>query len=274
MSTTAAARSQSPGSGDWKETIGRVGLVGKGALYTVVGVLAVQLAAGDASRDTTKNGAIEWIAAQPFGKFLLVGLTVCLFALAAWRLLDAAVGDPVEGREASDRAKFAVKGLLYLSLAVGALTTTIANWSGGGSSSAGSTSGGRQQTTATVLGWPAGRWIVAAAGLAVIAYALYVFKLHAVDERFLQRVSVSADSVVAKLGRLGYAARSVVFLVVGYFLFQAGLTYQAGTTKGLSGALQEISGKGWGQWLLWAVALGLFSYGLFTLAEARYRRAA
>ena len=273
MSTTTAARSQSTGSGDWKETIGRLGLVGKGALYTVVGVLAVQLAAGNASRDTTKSGAIEWIAAQPFGKFLLVGLTACLFALAAWRLLDAAVGDPVEGSEASDRAKFAVKGLLYLSLAVGALSTTIANWSGGGSSAGGSTSG-RQQATATVLGWPAGRWIVAAAGLAVIAYALYVFKLHAIDERFLQRLTVSADSAVAKLGRLGYAARSVVFLVIGYFLFQAGLTYQAGTTKGLSGALQEISGKGWGQWLLWAVALGLFSYGLFTLAESRCRRAA
>ena len=274
MSATNATRIDSPGRGDWKETIGRVGLVGKGVLYTVIGVLAIQLALGDASGDTTKNGAIEWIAAQPLGKFLLVALTISLFALAAWRLLDAAVGDPVEGSEASDRAKFAVKGVLYLSLAVGALSATIANWNGSGSSSGGSGSGGQQQATATVLEWPAGRWIVAAAGLAVIAYALHVFKKHTIDEGFLQRVSVAADSAVARLGRLGYAARSVVFLVIGYFLVQAGLSYQPGKTKGLSGALQEISGKGWGQWLLLAVAVGLFAYGLFTLAESKYRRAA
>ena len=275
MSATATSSAYSPGRGDWKETLGRIGLVGKGVLYTVIGLLAVQLAVGDASRDTSQNGAIEWLAAQPAGKFLLVALTVALFALAAWRLLDAALGDPVEGSDASDRAKFAVKGLLYLSLAVGALSATVANWSGGGSSSGnGSGSGGQQKATATVLEWPGGRWIVAAAGLAVIGYAVHVFKKHAMDEEFLQRISVARDGAIATLGRFGYAARSVVFLVIGYFLIQAGLTYEPGTTKGLSGALQEISGKGWGQWALWAVALGLFAYGLFTLAESKYRRAA
>ncbi len=276
-SRTTPSSTTSPGRGDWKETLGRVGLVGKGVVYSVIGLLAIQLATGDASGDTTKNGAIEWIATQPFGKFLLVALTISLFALAAWRLLDAAMGDPVEGSEASDRAKFGVKGLLYLSLASGALTATIANWSGGGGSSGGGSGSGdsnQQQAAATVLEWPGGRWIVAVAGLAVIGYAIYNFKKHTVDEEFLQRMSVSADGWVSKLGRAGYAARSVVFVVIGYFLVQAGLTYEPGETKGLSGALQAISGESWGQWLLWAVALGLLSYGVFTVAEAKYRRAA
>jgi hypothetical protein len=271
------ATARSPQRGDWKETLGRVGLVGKGVLYSVIGFLAIQLAAGDASTDTTHNGAIEWIAAQPLGKFLLVGLTVSLFALAAWRLLDAVVGDPVEGSEPSDRAKFAVKGLIYGALATGALTATVANWNGSssGSSTGGSSgSGTNQQAAATVLEWPAGRWIVTAAGLAVIGYAIYIFKKHVVDEQFLERVSVTSDSWVAKLGRFGYAARSIVFVVIGYFLAQAGITYEPGKTRGLSGALQEISGEGWGQWLLWAVAAGLLAFGIFTIAESRYRRAA
>lgn len=46
---------------------------------------------------------------------------------------------------------------------------------------------------------------MAVAGLAVIGYAIYNFKKHTVDEEFLQRMSVSADGWVAKLGRAGLA---------------------------------------------------------------------
>lgn len=266
-------RTGTASSGDWKETMGRVGLVGRGVLYSVIGLLAIQLALGDASQDPSQSGAIEWIAEQPLGKFLLVALTISLFCLAGWRLLDAVVGDPVEGSEGSDRAKYAVKGVVYLSLAIGALSATIANWSGGGSGGGSSGESGNQQATATVLEWPGGQWIVTGVGLATIGYAIYVFKKHTVDEDFLQRLSLGRNAEwVERLGRLGYAARSVIFLVIGYFLTQAGLTYEPDKTKGLSGALQEISGKGWGQWLLIAVAAGLLAFGLYSLAEAKYRR--
>lgn len=273
MTSTTRPGGTGTGNQDWKETMGRVGLVGRGVMYSVIGLLAVQLALGDASQDASKNGAIEWIAGQPLGKFLLVALTISLFALAGWRLLDAVVGDPVEGSEVSDRAEFALKGAIYLSLAVGALSATVANWSGGGGGSgSGSGSSGNQQATATVLEWPAGQWIVAAVGLGVIGYAFYTLKKHVLDEEFRQRLAVTGDGWVTNLGRAGYAARSVIFLVIGYFLVQAGLNHEAGKTKGLSGALQEISGKGWGQWLLFAVAAGLLAYGLFSLAEAKFRR--
>lgn len=282
MTTLTARGVSSPGRGDWKETLGRVGLVGKGVVFAVVGFLALQLALGDASQDTGKNGAIEWIASQPLGKFLLVALTVSLFALAAWRLLDAVVGDPVEGDEASDRAKYAIKGLFYVSLAISALSATVSNWSGsgsggsgsGGSGGSGGSEGQSKQATATVLEWPGGRFLVIAGGLAIIGYALHLFKKHAIDEGFLQRMDIGTDSWLSTLGRFGYGARSIVYVVIGWFLFQAGVTYEAGKTKGLSGALQELSGKGWGQLVLFGVAVGLIAYGVFAMAEAKYRRAA
>jgi hypothetical protein len=260
------------GGGDWKETLGRVGLVGKGVLYSSIGLLAIQLALGSTGGpEADQQGAIEWVAQQPFGRFLLVLLTISLFALAAWRLLDAAVGDPVEGGEASDRAKFAVKGLVYLSLAIGAVSTTIDTWEGTASSSGGDST---QETTAAVLGWPGGRWIVAIAGLALIAYAIHTFKAHVIDERFLRRLDVGGDSWIDTAGRWGYAARSVVYVVIGWFLFQSGITYQAGESKGISAALHAIAGEGWGRVVLWGVAVGLLAFGVFTLAEARHRRAA
>ncbi|HSP02433.1 MAG TPA: DUF1206 domain-containing protein [Acidimicrobiales bacterium] len=258
-------------NGDWKETMGRIGLVGRGVMYAVIGLLAIQLALGNDSQEASNSGAIEWIAQQPLGKFLLIALTISLLCLAAWRLLDAAVGDPVEGDEPSDRAEYAIKGVVYAALAVGALSATISNWNGDSGSGGGSGDSQNQEAAATVLEWPAGQWIVTAVGLGIIGYAIYMFKKHVMDEEFLQRLSTSKDWV-EKLGRGGYAARSAIFLVIGWFLTQAGLTHEAGETKGLSGALQEISGRSWGQLLLLAVAVGLLAFGLFSLAEAKYRR--
>ena len=165
----------SPGRGDWKETLGRVGLVGKGVLYVVIGILAIQLAlGGGSSAAADQNGAIEWVGSQPFGKFLLVALTAALFALAVWRLLDAAIGDPVEGEDPQHRAKFAVLGIFYLTLAVAAATATVANWTGSsGDSQGGGGNASKQKATGFVLDWPTGRWIVVAVGLVVIGFAVY-----------------------------------------------------------------------------------------------------
>jgi hypothetical protein len=255
----------------WKDRLGRIGLAGRGVLYGVVGLLALQLAFGSPDEEASTQGAMAWIAERPFGKFLLVALTVSLFALAAWRFLDAAVGDPVEGDESSDRVRFAAKGVVYLLLAVAALSTTAANWSAGSSSSGSGQT--EQRATDTVLDWPMGQWIVAAAGLALIGYAVYMFKRHAMDATFMERLA-SASDAVERLGRAGYAARSVVWTVVGVLLVQAALSYDPEQAGGLSTALQELAEASWGRLLLIAVAAGLFAFGAFCVAEARFRRAA
>lgn len=271
----SAAHVRSPGRGDWKETLGRVGLVGRGVLYAVIGLLALQLAFGD-SANASQAGAIEWLGSRPFGKVLLVALTLALFAMAAWRFLDALLGDPVEGSEASDRARFVVSGVIYLSFAIASLTATIANWSGQGTQPATQPGSGQseQKATAVVLDWPAGRWIVAIAGLALIGYAAWKVKRHEVDEKFMERLDVGRSTPIEAFGRLGYLARSIVWAIVGIFLVHAAWTYDAQEAKGLSGALQTLAGSGWGRVLLVLVAVGLVAFGAFNIAEAKHRRAA
>jgi hypothetical protein len=256
----------------WKDRMGRIGLAGRGVLYAIVGLLALQLALGSADEEASTDGAMAWIAERPFGKFLLVALTISLFALAAWRFLDAAVGDPVEGDDASDRVRFAAKGVVYLALAVTALSITAANWNAGSSSSSGGSST-EQRAADTVLDWPMGQWLVALGGLALIGYAVYMFKRHAIDVTFMERLANGSDAV-ERLGRAGYAARSVVWTVIGILLVQAAVTYDAEQAGGLSTALQELAEAPWGRVLLIVVAIGLFAFGGFCLAEARFRRAA
>jgi hypothetical protein len=252
-----------------------VGLVGRGVLYGVIGLLALQLAFGD-SANASQAGAIEWVGSQPFGKVLLVALTLSLFALAAWRFLDALLGDPVEGSEAKDRARYIVSGVIYLSFAVASLTATIANWSDKGTqpSSQPGTGQGQQKATAVVLDWPAGQWIVALAGLVLIGYAAWKVKRHVVDEKFMERLDVTDSPAIETFGRLGYLARSIVWAIVGIFLVHAAWTYDPQEAKGLSGALQSLAGSGWGRVLLVLVAVGLMAFGAFNLAEAKHRRAA
>jgi len=261
---------------DWKDPIGRLGLVGQGVVATIIGLLAIRIAIGEKDEAATSEGAVAWLADQPLGKFLLVALTVALFALALWRFLCAAMGDPVEGSAPKDRLKYAVLGVLYLLLAVSTLGITIANWTGSGDEADNEQSGdeGSQTAASTLFDWPAGRWLVGLLGVAVIGYAAYNFHKQVVKKEFAERLDADEGSWVVRLGRVGYGAQSLVYAVVGYFFIQAAIAFKSTTAKGPSGALIELADTTAGKVLLWIIALGLFAYGIFCIAEAKYRKAA
>ena len=260
---------------DWQSTVARTGLAAKGVLYAALGILAINVAAGDAASQTaSKRGAIELVASQPFGQWLLGILTAGLFALAIWQVLLAFRGDPVEGSEPKDRAKYAGKAVVYFGTASTALGILFANWNAAGGGGGAS----QQQAASVVMGWPGGPWLVGALGLAVIAVAVYQFNKNARHREFMQRMSVSrmsakVRSAVEKAGRAGYASRAIVLAIVGTFLVIAALQHDPQEAIGLSGALAALAGRTWGQAVLWFVAIGLFLFGCFSFAEAKYRRA-
>ena len=273
--THATTRAQER-AGGVRTKVARVGLVGMGLLYALLGVLAINVATGDRAT-ASRTGAVQAVAQAPFGRFLLIGLTAALIALVIWKATQAIAGDPVEGSDASDRIKYVFKALLFGTAALSAVAILIANW-GFSASVPGSGSGtgaNQQQATALVMGFPGGRWIVMVVGLAAVGLGCYQIFRNTVKCEFMERLHVSGDKerVVAAFGRLGYAGSGAVTIGVGVFLFLAGMQYDPDNVKGPSGLLAELAGNGWGQLALWLIALGLLAYGLFALAEARYRRA-
>lgn len=74
----------------------------------------------------------------------MIVLAVGLVALVLWKASQAVAGDPVDGSEATDRAKYAVKAFLYAGSAATAVTILIANWSSGSSGSSSSDGGSRR----------------------------------------------------------------------------------------------------------------------------------
>jgi Domain of Unknown Function (DUF1206) len=261
----------------WRDPLGRAGLATRGALYIVLGILAIQFARGEVGGEqVNQTGAFETVAQQPFGKVLLILMVLGLLALTVWRLIQAFVGDPIEGEEAKDRVKFVGKAIIYGVLTGTAIKVTIDAWSAGPDQTAAQNAGDQQQqqTTSTLFDLPAGRLIVAAIGLVLIGVALYHAWHHVVQASFMKRIaapSEKAGTVIEGLGRFGYAARSVVFLISGIFFLVAAVQYDPNESRGLSGSLQELAQHSWGRVVLWATAVGLFCFGLFCLAESRYR---
>ncbi len=268
---------------DWRSKLARGGLVAKGVLYGALGWLAIQMASGDAAGDAaTKQGAIELVASQPMGQVLLGLLTFGLFALAIWQIILVVTGDPVDGREPSDRAAYAAKAFIYFGTAATAFAIMAPQWGLGTFGSAGS--GGRDEasqdrTAAMIMSWPGGRWIVAVIGVAVVGFAAYQLLQHGVDSQFMRRLDRgrmrgTVATQVERAGRWGYSARAIALGIMGVFFVVAAIQHDPAEAVGLSGALQAMAAQPWGPVVLWAVAVGLVLYGAFCIAEAKYRRAA
>ncbi len=223
MTTTSTRTSASPGSGageTWTERLARFGLLGKGVVHAVVGLLALQIGlSGSSSENASTQGALEWIADRPFGVPALWVVGLSLLALTVWRGITTVTGDPVEDDDGWYRLVWAAKALVYGSLAATALVAATK-----GGSSEGSTDNEQASTaTSTVFDLPMGRWLVVLGGLAVIGIAGYLILEHAVRSGFADRLDVSDDSAAITLGRVGYGLRSLAYILVGVLFVQAGL---------------------------------------------------
>lgn len=78
---------------------------------------------------------------------------------------------------------------------------------------------------------------------------------------------IAANQWVERLARLGYAAKGVVYAVVGLLTAQAAFGV-GGQMTDSKGALQQIITQPFGKILLAIVAIGLFGYTLWRLVEA------
>jgi hypothetical protein len=84
-------------------------------------------------------------------------------------------------------------------------------------------------------------------------------------------MSTATRKVVEGLGVAGYLTRGAVFCVVGAFLIDAAVSFDPQKAQGLDGSLRKTAATPLGPWLLFAVALGLVIFGLYSWCEARWR---
>lgn len=260
----------------WYAVLARVGLVAKGVSYGLVGVLAIAVALGQGGKATSRNGALATIADESWGKLVLVLLALGFAAYAIWRFVQAfAEREDEDESEAKGEAKkwgkragYIGRGLIYAGLTY----TTLRLLTGSGADK--SQNQEARQTTAAVFDWPAGRWLVGLAGLAVLGaglWNLYRGLSTKFEDKWRGGMSDTERTWGSRAGVVGHIARGVVFGLIGIFITKAAVEYDAQDAIGFDGALQKLANAAYGPWLLGITAAGLVAYGIYCLVDARYR---
>ena len=271
MSTTSEYAGVGHAAETWVEWLARLGYATKGAVYIIIGALAVRVSLGAGGRTTGTRGALQEIAAQPFGTIMLglVALGLCGYVL--WRFIEA-IGDPENKgtglKGLALRAGRMISGLVYAGVALTAVQLILGARQNVGDNQA-------REWTAWLLTVPFGGWAVSLAGLIVIGIGIFQF-YKAYTAKFLKHLGLSGMSQggrrwLTRIGRFGLAARGAIFGMVGFFLVQAALHENPNDARGLDGALREFAAQPYGRWWLGVVAAGLVAYGIFMLLEGKYR---
>jgi hypothetical protein len=256
----------------WVQDLERFGFVVRGLIYAIIGVLALQLAIGAGGATATPTSAIALIGRQPLGKYLLIVVVAGLAGYSLWGFIRALL-DPL-GRGTSpkglvDRGGFFFSGVSYGLLLIPAVLTLLNKPS---PASAGGTAG----VPASLLSGPYGKWLIVAFGLFWVAAGAgpLVTAYVAHFTRDLKTNTMSAQEIQAAtwLGRIGFAARGIVFGLIGIIILQTAFAVGARQAQGFDGALAALAHAPYGEFLLGAVAIGLIVFGLYSALCAKWNK--
>jgi hypothetical protein len=245
----------------------RAGLTARGVVYIIIGLLALLVANGGHA-EVDQKGALAQVLAKPYGGWLVGLLAVGFACYALWRLSEAAFGATGEGRKPGPRLKSLARGLVYAFLAYTAVSLLL------GSRAA--QNGQQRGYAAETMTHPGGRLLVGLVGVVVfIVGAVMVvegFKLKFMRHFPAGAVAPGIRDGIRNLGRIGTIARGLVFALTGVLIASAAWTYDAAKASGLDGALKTLRDRPFGGPLLGIAAVGLVIFGVYGLAEARYRK--
>lgn len=249
---------------------GRAGYVAKGALYCIVGGLAIDAGVRPYDPLGGARSALVTVQRQWMGQAVVGVLAVGLAAYVFWQLVQAVL-DPLDRarglRGLGFRAVCVVSAALYGGLALQ-----------GARLLAGATVDEEQRRRAVVwmravLAQPMGRWALLAIGLAVLAYAArQVLRAWRGPARSLDLSGVSegARRRVVRLAGAGLAARGIVAGIIAWFILRASVLYDPTELAGVKGALRVLREHEHGPVLLVLMGAGLVAYGLLQVLRARY----
>jgi len=252
------------------KALGRVGLIAYGVVHLLVAYLAVRIALGSGGK-ADKTGALQTIAGQPAGRFLLWVLTVGLAALTVWQLAEAGWGH----RYRRPQRRRTLQRLVSLGEAAvaGALAFSAFKVASG---KGGTSKGEKAAFVDKVFDWPAGQLLVAAAGIGIVAIAVYLVH-RGITRRFVEDLDLGgaephARDATIRFGQVGWAALGVAYGILGLLIVYAAVTYDAAKATGMDTALKTLAGQPYGTVVLLMVAAGLACFGVYCLFDARYRR--
>lgn len=243
------------------ENFARAGYLGRAVVYGLTGYLTLTTAGSEGTTDV-----LEEIETMSGGAILLTLVGLGLLGYGIYRLYGAWMDLQGHGSDAKGvavRVGHAASGLAHVFLCYFAIKA-VADLSEG-STGGGDTAGNAASTLASL---PMGEILLAIIGIGFLAAAINQ-AVKAYTANFMRLLDADAPALAKHVGRAGYAARAVVFAVLGWQIASAALSGNAGSVGGIGQVLESLRST---NSLYIAVAIGLLLFGLFSLVMARYRR--
>ena len=233
----------------------RLGFAARGLLYLIIAWLVI-----GSGRATDLSGALEYVREE---RVLLIAILIGFVGYGFWRVTDALFDSEGHGdgkKGTLGRVGAGASGVIYLFLAWQAWKLL----QGTGDSSG----GGAQEHAGTVMNLPGGSVLLEIGAIILFLAGLWQLK-RAISGDFCKhlRADMQRQDWIRWMGRGGYGARGVIFIVTSFFLMSAGLSGDPSEAGGMQDALKWLSNP-----VNLIVAAGLALFGLFSLVEARFRQ--
>ena len=251
--------------------LARVGCVSIGTVYLLIGVWAMLALLRIANPAADEQRILHRLLQFPFGGALIAAVAVGTTGYILWLIFEA-VFDPYGfGKTLKGVAERI--GIAMSTIAYGAIVVAAAKVLFFGEPSS---EREKQRFVATVLHWPAGPWMIGAAGLVIAVAGLYQL-IYVYDGDHARRLLMDRHGKVARtavniLGWAGYGARCAILLVVGGSLVHAAVSFDPRKVGDTDSAFDflGLGGGSVGNALFSAVALGTIAYGVVMYINAVY----
>lgn len=246
----------------------RSGFAVMALLHIIIGGIAIALAFGHPGQ-AEATGAIEQLAANPWGPAILWACVAACTGLALWQLSEATV----RARHLPHKerlGKLVSSG--FLAIAYGSVGFSFAGFAVGSRAHSGDTT--RDFSTA-LFNTPFGLPVLVAIGLTIMGVGVYfVVKglRRGFKEELLHFDGTRRGRLIDSLGVTGHVAKGVALNLAGLLFVIAAGKHSPEESTGLDGSLKALRDHPFGPYLLVAIGAGFICYGIFALVRARFGR--
>jgi hypothetical protein len=232
------------------ETVRKIGIITKGFIYSLVGILTFLAAINYGGQVSGKNKVIGFLEQQTFGQTLVIIIASGLLLYALWRFYSAFFDGKNEGSDKKGilkRIGYFISGTIYTLLSISIFTKTP-----------NSSNSSRTEATEMLINNEGGIILLYVIGIILFLVGVYQF-YKGYSNKFLKEIEntgkVESKNILKKSGKYGHIAAS---------------QKNAEAIKGLEGMFNYLQSYKWGNILMGLMAVGFFAYGVYQYFLARY----
>jgi hypothetical protein len=250
------------------DVVARSGFAVMALLHIILGAIAIALAFGHPG-EAEPTGAIEQLAANPWGPALMWAGMIGCGGLSLWQLSEATLRARHLPRK-ERIGKLISSG--FLAIAYGSVGLSFGGFAVG---LRGDSSDSTRDVSAALLSNSFGGVLLSALGLTVIGVGIY-FVVKGIRRGFKEELfhfdGTRRGKLIDSLGVTGHVAKGIALFLTGLLFAIAAAKHSPEESTGLDGSLKALREHPFGPYLLFAIGAGFICYGIFALVRSKFGR--